>query len=90
MKSDYQLNIEKYITFSVPIEKEVTKVYKKRAYISKTISYRLQFIDSARFMASSLSFTKFIKLSVNTEMMIKNVKLKELSTKITTAFCYKL
>ena len=39
----------------VLIEKEVTRTYKKRKEITKTISYRLQFIDSARFMVSSLS-----------------------------------
>ena len=39
-------NIEKYITFSVLIEKEVI------CNIAKTTSYRLPFIDSARFMVS--------------------------------------
>ena len=48
-------NPEKYITFSIPIEKEVTKIDKNGIEIIKTISYRLQFVDSARFMASSLS-----------------------------------
>ena len=41
-------NTEKFTTFTVPIEKEVTR-------INKNISYILQFIDSARFMANSLS-----------------------------------
>ena len=41
--------------FSFPIEKEVTRIDKKREKILKTTSYRLQFIDSARFMANSLS-----------------------------------
>ena len=40
-------NIEKYITFSVPISKEV--------YHGKTITYKLKFIDSFRFMSSTLS-----------------------------------
>ena len=54
-------------------------------------SYRLQFIDSARFMASSLSklvnnlAERIHKSNVNTEMMIKNVKLVELNTKIANA-----
>ena len=45
--------------------------------ITKAISYRLQFADSPRFMASSLSnivnslAKKFIKLNVNTDVMIK-------------------
>ena len=43
------------MTFSVPIEKEVTRINKKGKKITKTESYRLQFIGNARFMASSLS-----------------------------------
>ena len=42
-------------TFSVPIEKDVTRISKDGEKIRKTISRRLQFIDSARFMGSSLS-----------------------------------
>ena len=48
-------NTEKYITFTVPIEKEVTRIDKNGEEITKNISYILQFIDSTRFMASSLS-----------------------------------
>ena len=48
-------SIKKYITFSVAIEKEVTRTNKYGKEITKTISHRLQFIDSTRFMASSLS-----------------------------------
>ena len=47
-------NTEKYITFTVPIEKEVTRM-DKNGEVTKNISYVLQFIDSLRFMASSLS-----------------------------------
>ena len=47
-------NIEKYLTFSVPIEKEVTRINKNGEDITKTIPYRLQLINSARFMASPL------------------------------------
>ena len=39
--------MEKYITFSVPI--------KKICDDSKTITYKLRFIDSFRFMSTSLS-----------------------------------
>ena len=46
---------EKYITFTVSIEKEVTITYREREEIAKNISYILQFIDSARLMAISLS-----------------------------------
>ena len=48
-------NTEKYITFTVPIEKEVTRIDENGEGITKNISYILQFIDSAIFMASSLS-----------------------------------
>ena len=48
-------NTEKYITFTIAIEKEVTRIDKNEEEITKNISYILQFIDSARFMASSLS-----------------------------------
>ena len=48
-------NIEEYITFTVPIEKEVTRVDTNREEMTKNISSILQFINSARFMASSLS-----------------------------------
>ena len=40
-------NTEKYITFSVPIKKELDN--------NKVITYKLKFIDSCRFMADSLS-----------------------------------
>ena len=52
----FRKNTEKYITFTVPIEKEVTRTDKNREEITKNISYILQFIDGARFMASSLSY----------------------------------
>ena len=48
-------NTEKYITFTVPKEKEVTRIDENGEEITKNISYILQFIDSARFMTSSLS-----------------------------------
>ena len=48
-------NTEKHVAFPVPIEKEVTRIYKIGEEITKNISYILQFIDSARFMTSSLS-----------------------------------
>ena len=47
-------NTEKYITFTVTIEKEVTRIDKNGEEITKNISYKLQFIHSTRFMASSL------------------------------------
>ena len=73
-------NTEKYITFTVPIEKGVTRIDKNREEVTKNIYYILQFIDSARFMACSLSnffLKKFIELNVNMDMTIKNVKCVE-------------
>ena len=46
---------EKYITFTVPIEKKLQKLIKMEKKLQQNLSYVLQFIDSARFMASSLS-----------------------------------
>ena len=43
------------MNFTVPIEKEVTRIDNNGEGITKNISYILQFIDSARFVASSLS-----------------------------------
>ena len=51
-------NTEKYITLTVPIEKEVTRIdmeKKLQIYIYIYICYILQFIDGTKFMASSLS-----------------------------------
>ena len=46
-------NTGKYITFTVPIEKKVTKIGKYWEENAKNVSYILQFIYSARFMANS-------------------------------------
>ena len=48
-------NTEKYKIFLVPITKEVKRIDKNGKEITKTISYKLPFIDSPRFFASSLS-----------------------------------
>ena len=48
-------NTEKYITFSVPIKKETTKKDKDGNDRIKKISYKIKFIDSYRFMSTSLS-----------------------------------
>ena len=63
-----------------PVEEQVWRTNKNGEGIAKNISYILQFIDSIRFMASSLSnivnnlSNEFIELNVNTDTMIKNVK----------------
>ena len=48
-------NTEKYITFSVPIKKEITKKDKNGNDKITKISYKIEFIDSYRFMSASLS-----------------------------------
>ena len=48
-------NAEKYITFSVPIKKETTKKDKNGNDKITKISYKIEFIDSFRFMSSSLT-----------------------------------
>ena len=42
-------------TFSVPIKREVIKIDKDGNKSVETISYKIKFIDSMRFMATSLS-----------------------------------
>ena len=48
-------NTEKYITFSLPIKKEITKKDKNGNDKIIKISYKIKFIDSYRFMSTSLS-----------------------------------
>ena len=48
-------NTEKCKICSFPIEKEVTKIYKDGNESVVTIFYKIKCIDSARFMATSLS-----------------------------------
>ena len=48
-------NTEKYKTFSILIEKEVSTIDKDGNESVVTISYKIKFFNSARFMASSLS-----------------------------------
>ena len=47
-------NTGKYITFSVPVKKELDN--------GKTIKYKLKFIDSFRFMSTLLAFLLIIFL----------------------------
>ena len=48
-------NTEKYVTLSVPIKKQITKIDKDGNDKIVDISYKISFIDSFRFMSSSLS-----------------------------------
>ena len=66
-------------TFSDPMKKEILKTDKDGNEIVDTISYKIKFIDSARFMASSLSNLidnlrkEFIKLNVKVEIVFLNI-----------------
>ena len=72
-------NTEKYKNISVQIEKEVIKVDKDGNEYIIIISYKIEFIESARFMASSLS-----NLVDNLEEGIHKIKCKDfnLNTKV--------
>ena len=48
-------NTKKYVTFSVPIKKETTKKDKNGNDQTAKISYKIKFVDSCRFMSTSLS-----------------------------------
>ena len=47
--------LKKYKPFSVSITKDVKLIDKNGENVTETISYKLQFIDSARFMANLFS-----------------------------------
>ena len=47
-------NTQKYIVFSVAITNEVKRIGKNGEKITKTLSYKLNVIDSVRFITSSL------------------------------------
>ena len=84
-------NAEKYMIFIVPKEKVATIIDKNRQEITKSISYILKFIDSARFMASYLSnlvnnLSEEIMKCQFGHTMIKNVKHVELNISIATVF----
>ena len=73
-------NTEKYKTFSIPIEKEVTNIDKDDNESVATISFKIKFIDSVRFMASSLlilliiSQKEFTKLNLKIVIVFLNMK----------------
>ena len=55
LKGNLNVFKEKYRTFSLPIKKEIIEIDKDGNKTVKTISYKIKFIDSAKFMASSVS-----------------------------------
>ena len=82
---------EKYITFTVAIEKEVTRIDKNGEEITKNISYILQFIDNTRFKASSSNLVnnlsdRILNIKCKHGDEVKNVKLVELNISIPTVF----
>ena len=86
-------NTEKYITFTVPIEKEVTRVDKNGEEMTKNIFYILQYIDSPRFIASCLLSNLVNNLSEGIHRIKckyghdeKKVKHVELNISIATVF----
>ena len=54
LKGNLNVLKEKYRTFSLPIKKEIIEIDKDGNKSVKTISYKIKFIDSAKFMASSV------------------------------------
>ena len=64
-----------YITFSVPIKKQITKIDKDGNYKIVNISYKIKFIDSFRFMSTSLSslVDKLAVDKLNFNEEIKNI-----------------
>ena len=84
--------LKKYITFIVPIESEVPRTDKNRLEITKNISYILQFIDWARFTASSLPnlvndlVEEIHRIKCKYGYNNKNLKVVELNINIATAF----
>ena len=87
-------NTEKHTTFTLSIEEVTIKNDKNGEEITKSISYILQFIESERFMARSLSTfvnnlsedIHNIKCKYRQINTIKNVKLVKLHVKYATAF----
>ena len=83
-------NTEKYIIFTFPIEKEVRGIDENGKEVTKNLIYynllTAQDLQQAHYQILSKIFLKeFIELNVNSDMTIKNVKLK-LNVSIATVF----
>ena len=84
--------MEKYITFTVPIEKEVKRIDKNGKKLQKIylIYYNLliaQDLWQAHYQILSIIFLKeFIELNVNLDTVRKNVKHVERNISIVTVF----
>ena len=72
---------EKQKTFSILIKKEIAKIDENGNESVKNISYKIKFIDSARFMASSLSnhvdnlTGRIHKINVKIVIIFLNIKM---------------
>ena len=66
-------NTENYNPFSTPIKREITKVDKEGNENIIIISSKINFIDSERFVASSLSNLFFAKLNLMTVNVNENL-----------------
>ena len=75
-------NTKKYITFSVPVEKKVTRIDKngkklQKLYLKDYDLFTAQDLREAHYQILSIIFMKLlIKWNVNTDTMIKNGKLQ--------------
>ena len=86
------MDLKKYITASVSIRQQITRIDKKmekmqKQYPTDYILLIVQDLWQTYYqILLIIMLQEFIRLNVNTDMKIKNVKLTELSTKIATAF----
>ena len=86
------MDLKKYITASVSIRQQITRIDKKmekmqKQYPTDYILLIVQDLWQTYYqILLIIMLQEFIRLNVNTDMKIKNVKLTELSTKIATDF----
>ena len=86
------MDLKKYITASVSIRQQITRIDKKmekmqKQYPTDYILLIVQDLWQTYYqILLIIMLQESIRLNVNTDMKIKNVKLTELSTKIATAF----
>ena len=85
-------SIEKYITFTVPIEREVRRNEKVEIKLQKNyLTYNSLWIPQDLLqihhqVLSIISMKEFIELNVNLDTIIKNVKYVELIISIAVVF----
>ena len=76
-----QLNTNKYMSFSIPIRKEIKKQNELKKTKKKVITYNLKFIDSAKHMNKALS-TLVDNLSEINKCNCEETKDKDIKNKI--------